>query len=77
MPAVFQRLSDAIRVVMLQRSLVDALLGMLDDFLGFVYRKLGELDAALFGERGNRLRPWRKGISKQDKKGSPAAWAIT
>ena len=39
MPSVFQRLSDAIRVVMLRRTSVDALLGMLDDFLGVVYRE--------------------------------------
>ena len=47
MPAVFQRLSDAIRVIMLQGTPVDALLGMLDDFLGIVYRKVGESDTEL------------------------------
>ena len=47
MPAVFQRLSGAIRVVMLRRTPVDALLGMLDDFLGVVYRKPEETDAEL------------------------------
>ena len=47
MPAVFQRLSGAIRVVMLRRIPVDTLLGMLDDFLGVVYRKPEETDAEL------------------------------
>ena len=47
MPAVFQRLSDAIRVIMLQKTPVDGLLGMLDDFLGIVYRKEGESDMEL------------------------------
>ena len=41
LPAIFQRLSDAIRVVMLRRTPVDALLGMLDDFLGVVYQVSG------------------------------------
>ena len=39
MPAVFQRLSDAMRVIMVRKTPVDSLLGMLDDFLGIVYRK--------------------------------------
>ena len=47
MPAIFQRLSDAIRVIMLRRTPVGALLGMLDDFLGVVYRNPGETDANL------------------------------
>ena len=37
MPAIFQRLSDAIRVIMVRRTPIGALLGMLDDFLGIVY----------------------------------------
>ena len=39
MPAVFQRLSDAIRVIMLCRMPVDGLLGMLDDFLWSLIEK--------------------------------------
>ena len=51
MPAVFQRLSDAIRVIMLCRTPVDGLLGMLDDFLGVTYREEGVSDHSLF-QRG-------------------------
>ena len=47
MPAVFQRLSDAIWVIMLQRTPVESLLGMLDDFLAIVYRKKDESDKEL------------------------------
>ena len=48
MPAVFQRLSDAIRVIMLNNIPVDGLLGMLDDYLGITYRNEGETDEELF-----------------------------
>ena len=81
MPAVFQRLWDAIRVVMLQRTPVDALLGMLDDFLGVVYRRPGETDKELF-LRGRRSAQAfdqeliKMGIEKQSKKDSPIAWKI-
>ena len=44
LPSVFQRLSDAIRVIMLCRTPVDGLLGMLDDFLGVTHREEGESD---------------------------------
>ena len=82
MPAVFQRLSDAIRVVMLRRTPVDALLGMLDDFLGVVYREPGETDAELL-QRGRQSETAfdrelvKMGIAKQGKKDSPTAWSIT
>ena len=79
MPSVFQRLSDAIRVIMLQRTPVESLLGMLDDFLGIVYRQEDESDdellrrsqlaAEAFDEELKRL-----GISKQPTKDSPPAW---
>ena len=82
MPAVFQRLSDAIRVVMLRRTSVDALLGMLDDFLGVVFRepeetneellRRGRRAAAAFDQELNKM-----GIAKQGKKDSPPAWSIT
>ena len=42
MPAIFQRLSDAIRVIMLRNIPLDGLLGMLDDFLGITCWKEGE-----------------------------------
>ena len=81
MPAIFQRLSDAIRVIMLRNTPVEGLLGMLDDFLGIVYRQPGESDHALlnrgrmaekaFDEELNRM-----GITKQSKKDSPTAWKI-
>ena len=81
MPAVFQRLSDAIRVIMLRRTSVNALLGMLDDFLGVVYREEDESDENLF-RRGRRAAEEfdkelvKMGISKQEKKDSPTAWDI-
>ena len=82
MPAVFQRLSDAIQVVMLRRTSVDALLGMLDDFLGVVYREPEEKDEELL-QRGRRAAVAfdqeliKMGIAKQGKKDSPPAWSIT
>ena len=82
MPAVFQRLSDAIRVVMLRRTSVDALLGMLDDFLGVVYREPEETNEELL-RRGRRAAVAfdqelnKMGIEKQGKKDSPPAWSIT
>ena len=82
MPAVFQRLSDAIRVVMLRRTSVDALLGMLDDFLGVVYREPEETNEELL-RRGRRAAVAfdqelnKMGIAKQGKKDSPPAWSIT
>ena len=79
MPAVFQRLSDAIRVIMLQRTPVESLLGMLDDFLGVVYRKEGESDEELLkrGQRTASAFDWilqKLGISKQPVKDSPPSW---
>ena len=70
MPAVFQRLSDAIRVIMLRRTPVDGLLGMLDDLIGVTYREKCESDTSLM-QRGqlnakafdNEL--VKMGISKQ------------
>ena len=82
MPAVFQRLSDAIRVVMLRRTSVDALLGMLDDFLGVVFREPEETNEELL-RRGRRAAVAfdqelnKMGIAKQGKKDSPPAWSIT
>ena len=81
MPAIFQRLSDAIRVIMLRRTPVDALLGMLDDFLGITYRNAGESDEVLV-ERGEQAAQAfdeelvRMGISKQSAKDSPASFKI-
>ena len=79
MPAVFQRLSDAIRVIMLTNIPVDGLLGMLDDYLGITYRNEGETDEELF--RRGRLAAQafdeelnHMGITKQQKKDSPTAW---
>ena len=79
MPAVFQRLSDAIRIIMLKKTPVEVLLGMLDDFLGVTYRKEGETDEALL-TRGRAaakafdIELTEMGISKQNKKDSPTAW---
>lgn len=79
MPSVFQRLSDAIRVIMLCRTPVDGLLGMLDDFLGVTHREEGESDDALL--RRGRLNASafdeeliKMGITKQVKKDSPTSW---
>ena len=82
MPAVFQRLSDAIRIIMLKRTPVEGLLGMLDDFLGVTYRKEGETDEALFArgrieEKAFDEELTKMGISKQTKKDSPTAWKAT
>ena len=79
MPAVFQRLSDAIRVIMLQKTPVDGLLGMLDDFLGVVYRKDGESDAELLtrsqiAAKALDAELQKLGISKQPAKDSPPSW---
>ena len=79
MPAVFQRLSDAIRVIMLQKTPVDSLLGMLDDFLGIVYRKHGETDTDLLKRSQISAIAFDRelqnlGISKQPTKDSPPAW---
>ena len=79
MPTVFQRLSDAIRVIKLQRTPVEGLLGILDDFLGIVYRRVGESDEDLL-HRGRRAAKAfdeeliKMGIAKQDKKDAPTAW---
>ena len=79
MPVVFQRLSDAIRVMMLRNTPVEGLLGMLDDFLGIIYRQPGESDHALL-DRGRMAAEAfdeelkRMGITKQSKKDSPTAW---
>ena len=80
MPAVFQRLSDAIRVIMLQSIPVDGLLGMLDDFLGITYRKEGETDEELLGRGRMAAKAFdeeliKMGITKQVKKDSPTAWS--
>ena len=67
---------------MLRRTPVDALLGMLDDFLGVVYRKPEETDAQLL-VRGRLAAAAfdreliKMGIAKQGKKDSPPAWTIT
>ena len=79
MPAVFQRLSDAIRVIMLQKTPVDGLLGMLDDFLGIVYRKEGESDTELLNRSQLSAQAFdvelqKLGISKQPTKDSPPSW---
>ena len=82
MPAVVRRLSDAIRVVMRPRTPVDALLGMLDDFRGVVYRKPDETNEELL-RRGRRAvaafdqELIETGIAKQGMKDSPLAWSIT
>ena len=52
MPSVFQRLTDAIRVIMLRETPVGSLLGMSDDFLVITYRKDEESDEDLL-ERGH------------------------
>ena len=79
MPAVFQRLSDAIRVIMLRNTPVEGLLGMLDDFLGIIYRQPGESDHALLDRGRMAAKAFdeelkRIGIGKQSKKDSPTAW---
>ena len=79
MPAVFQRLSDAIRVIMLCRTPVDGLLGMLDDFLGVTYREEGESDLSLqqrarLNEKAFDNELVKMGITKQTKKDSPTSW---
>ena len=73
MPAVFQRLFDAIRVIMLRRTPVDSLLGMLDDFLGITYREEGESDQSLqerawLNEKAFDNELVKMGITKQTKK---------
>ena len=79
MPALFQRLSDAIRVIMLRETPVEGLLGMLDDFLGITYRKDGESDDDLL-KRGQIAAKafddelMKMGMTKQCKKDSPTAW---
>ena len=81
MPAIFQRLSDAIRVIMVRRTPVDAQLGMLDDFLGISYCKGGESDEVLV-EKVERAADafdeelLRMGIYKQHAKETPTAWKI-
>ena len=47
MPAIFQRLTDAIRGIILDRTPVEELLGILDDFLRIVYRREEEIDGEL------------------------------
>ena len=79
MPAVFQRLSDAIRVIMLRRTPVDGLLGMLDDFLGITYREEGESDQSLqerarLNEKAFDNELVKMGITKQTKKDSPTSF---
>ena len=81
MPAVFQRLSDAVRVIMLRRTSVDGLLGMLDDFLGITYRREGESDGELLRRGEEAAHEFdaellKMGISKQSKKDSPTAFKI-
>ena len=81
MHAVFQQLSDAIRVIMLRRTPVDALLGMLDDFLGVTHRLAGESDEALFrrgraADQAFDLKLTKMGISKQAAKDSHTDFAI-
>ena len=79
MPSVFQRLSDAIRVIMLSRTSVDGLLGMLDDFLGITYREEGESDEALLRRGQLNARSFdeellKMGIQKQATKDSKTSW---
>ena len=79
MPAVFQRQSDAIRAIMLQKTPVDSLLGMLDDFLGIVYRKQGESDTDLLKRSQESASAFdvelpKLWISKQPTKDPPPAW---
>ena len=81
MPAVFQRLSDAMRVIMLKRTSVDNILGMLDDFLGLTYRKAGESDESLLRRGKASSQAFdseleKMGIVKQGKKDSPVGWSI-
>ena len=81
MPAIFQRLSDAIRVIMLRRTSVDASLGMLDDFPGITYRREHESDGRFF-RRGEEA-PYEFvaellniDISKQNARDTPTSWEI-
>ena len=81
MPAVFQRLSDAMRVIMLRRTSVDNILVMLDDFIGITYRKADESDEELLarGEASSQAfdeKLKKLGIEKQSTKDSPAGWSI-
>ena len=79
MPSVFQRLTDAIRVIMLRETPVGGLLGMLDDFLGITYRKDGESDEDLLKRGQSSAKAFdeellKMGMTKQIKKDSPTAW---
>ena len=47
MPAVFQRLTDAIRVIALRRAKCDGLVALLDDFLGVTHRRPLESDISI------------------------------
>ena len=81
MPAVFQRLSDAIRVIMLRCTPVENLLGMLDDFLGIAYRKEGESDEELLERGKTHAQAFDKellemGVVKQETKDSPVGWSL-
>ena len=61
--------------------MVDALLGMMEDFLGIVYRREGETDESLYRRGKVSARAFdeelvRMGISKQELKDSPTGWEI-
>ena len=46
-PAVFQRLTHAIRVIGLKRAKCDGLFALLDNFLGVTFRRVGEFDESV------------------------------
>ena len=56
MPAVFQRLTDAIRVIGLRRTKCDGLLALLDDFLGVTHSQPMESELSVLHRATNHVR---------------------
>ena len=80
MPAVFQRLTDAIRIIALRRAKCDGLVALLDDFLGVTFRKEHDTDEGLLLRAKQQseafdLELLRLGLVKNAKKDLRPCWS--
>ena len=79
MPAVFQRLTDAIRVVGIRRAKCDGLVALLDDFLGVTFSREGESYESVLSRAGKQAQSFDHqllmlGLKKNKKKDMKPSW---
>ena len=80
MPAVFQRLTDAIRVIALRRAKCDGIVALLDDFLGVTFRQEHDTDEGVLRRAKQQseafdLELLRLGLVKNTKKDLRPNWS--